>query len=99
VVFADHNAYPALADVTGDFVYARLQTGSDSVETAYTSEQLDLWAGRLIEWAEGGRPADLQAADPAHKPDARPRDVFAFIIHEGKVRAPHGAMALMERST
>jgi uncharacterized protein YecE (DUF72 family) len=98
VVFADHNAYPALADVTGDFVYARLQTGSDDVETAYTSEELDQWAGRLIEWAEGGRPAGLQAADPAHKPDGKPRDVFAFIIHEGKVRAPHGAMALMERS-
>ena len=98
VVFADHNAYLALADVTGDFVYARLQTGSDAVETAYTSEELDLWAGRLVEWAEGGRPADLQAADPAHKPDGKPRDVFAFIIHEGKVRAPHGAMALMERS-
>jgi uncharacterized protein YecE (DUF72 family) len=98
VVFADHNAYPALADVTGDFVYARLQTGSDTVETAYTPDELDGWAQRLVTWAEGGRPADLEAADPDHKPDGRPRDVFAFIIHEGKVRAPHGAMALIERS-
>jgi uncharacterized protein YecE (DUF72 family) len=98
VVFADHGAYPALADVTGDFVYARLQTGSDTVETAYTAKDLDAWTGRLVTWAEGGRPADLPAADPEHKPDGQPRDVFAFIIHEGKVRAPHGAMALMERS-
>ena len=98
VVFADHNAYPALADVTGDFVYARLQTGSDKVETAYTPDELDGWAQRLATWAQGGRPADLEAADPDHKPDGRPRDVFAFIIHEGKVRAPHGAMALIERS-
>jgi uncharacterized protein YecE (DUF72 family) len=97
VVFADHSAYPALADVTADFVYARLQTGSDEVETAYTPDQLEGWAKRLITWAEGGRPADLQAADPAHKPDDKPRDVFAFIIHEGKIRAPAGAMALMER--
>ena len=27
VVFADHDKYPEIADVTGDFVYARLQTG------------------------------------------------------------------------
>ena len=26
-----------------------------------------------------------------------PRDVFAYVIHEGKVRAPAGAMELIER--
>jgi hypothetical protein len=26
-----------------------------------------------------------------------PRDVFAYVIHEGKVRAPAAAMALIER--
>jgi len=97
VVFADHASYPALADVTGDFVYARLQTGSDDVATAYEPAALDAWAKRLATWAEGGRPAELPAADPATQPTATPREVFAFIIHEGKVRAPHGAMALSER--
>src|SRR5579871_9749 len=97
VVFADHASYPALADVTGDFVYARLQTGSDDVETAYEPAALGAWARRLATWVEGGRPEDLSAADPAAKPDGRPREVFAFIIHEGKVRAPHGAMALSEK--
>jgi uncharacterized protein YecE (DUF72 family) len=96
MVFADHATYPAFADVTADFVYARLQTGSDDVETAYTAKDLKTWAERLVRWAEGGRPADLPAADPAHTPQAKPRDVFAFIIHEGKVRAPAGAMALAE---
>jgi hypothetical protein len=28
---------------------------------------------------------------------AAPRDVFAYVIHEGKVRAPAAAMALIER--
>ena len=97
VVFADHHTYPAFADVTGDFVYARLQTGSDDVETAYPPKDLDAWAGRLKTWAEGGRPEDLAAADPEQKPAKTPRDVFAFIIHEGKIRAPAGAMALIER--
>ena len=97
VVFADHGNYPALADVTGDFVYARLQTGSDDTPTAYAPKDLDAWATRLKTWAEGGRPADLPCADETHKSAKTPREVFAFIIHEGKVRAPAGAMALIER--
>ena len=97
VVFADHAVYPAFADVIGEFVYARLQTGSDEIETAYAPADLDLWADRLKTWAAGGRPEGLDCADPAHHAEARPREVFAFIIHEGKTRAPAGAMALIER--
>ena len=96
VVFAAHHSYPALADVAGDFVYARLQTGSDDVETAYAPAELKGWADRLKTWAAGGRPADLSCADPDDRPKPMPREVFAFIIHEGKIRAPAGAMALIE---
>jgi uncharacterized protein YecE (DUF72 family) len=95
-VFADHFTYPAIGDVTTDFVYARLQTGSDDIETAYSPGDLDTWAGRLTEWAKGGSPAHMEV-DPAHRLKAQPRDVFAFIIHEGKVRAPAGAQALIKR--
>src|SRR5215475_5595583 len=35
VVYTDHVTYPNIADVTADFVYARLQQGEDTVETAY----------------------------------------------------------------
>ncbi len=96
VVFAAHHTYPALADVTGDFVYARLQTGSDDIETAYAPADLKAWADRLQIWAKGGQPTDLGRADPQTEPEKKPRDVFAFIIHEGKIRAPAGAMALIE---
>ena len=88
---------PEIADVTSDFVYARLQTGSDEIETAYGPKDLDLWAGRLKTWAGGGDPDGLPRVDPATKADGKPKDVFAFIIHEGKIRAPHGAMALQQR--
>ncbi len=97
VVFADHASYPAIPDVTGDFVYARLQTGEDSVDTCYAEKDLDAWAGRLRAWAEGGAPADLELVDPGAKPEPTPREVFAFIIHEGKVRAPSGAEAIISR--
>ncbi len=98
VVYADHATYPAIADITGDFVYARLQTGKDDVRTAYPPKQLDQWAGRLKSWASGGEPDDLPRVDntPAKK---RPRDVFAYVIHEGKIRAPAGAMELIARVT
>lgn len=97
VVYADHASYPAIPDMTGDFVYARLQTGSDEIATAYPPDQLDAWAGRLDAWSEGSRPGDLKPVDADSTPDAKPRDVFCFLIHEGKIRAPAGAMALIER--
>lgn len=96
VVYADHATYPAIADPVGDFVYARLQAGRDEVPTGYEPAALDLWAGRLRTWAAGGVPDDLPtfAPEPA---ETRPRDVFAYVIHEGKVRAPAAAMALIAR--
>ena len=97
VVFADHATYPGIPDVTGDFVYARLQTGSDDIETSYRPEDLDAWTGRLKAWAQGGAPADLKPVDKGHTPEKTPREVFAFIIHEGKVRAPAGAQAIIQR--
>jgi uncharacterized protein YecE (DUF72 family) len=94
ICYAHHFDYPEIADVTGDFVYARLQKGSDDIATAYSQADLDGWAGRLGTWASGGVPADLPLADPSAKVEAMPRDVFVYIIHEGKLRAPQGAQAL-----
>jgi len=96
VVFAEHGTYPAISDVVADFVYARLQKGNDDIKTCYPPKQLDAWAKRLKLWADGGEPDDLPRVD---KPSAKktPRDVFAYVIHEGKVRAPAGAMELIER--
>ena len=94
-VYADHATYPAIADVTADFVYARLQTGSDDVKTCYRPKALEQWAARLVKWSEGSAPDDLEClAKPMTK---QPRDVFAYLIHEGKMRAPAGAAALIER--
>jgi uncharacterized protein YecE (DUF72 family) len=96
-VFTDHATYPSFADVTADFVYARLQKGKDSNPTAYPAKELDAWAGRLRVWAQGQMPEDLARVDPAHAPQTATRDVFAYVIHEGKIRAPAAAMALIER--
>jgi uncharacterized protein YecE (DUF72 family) len=96
VVFSEHDTYPAIADITGDFVYARLQKGDDETKTCYPPKALDAWAARFKLWAEGGEPDDLPRVGPKAKKAAK-RDVFAYVIHEGKIRAPAGAMALIER--
>jgi uncharacterized protein YecE (DUF72 family) len=96
-VYAEHQKYPGIADVTGDFVYARLQKGEDTIPTAYPPKALDVWAKRARQWAEGKEPDDLPRLDPAHKPKGAPRDVFVYFIHEGKIRAPAAALAMIER--
>jgi uncharacterized protein YecE (DUF72 family) len=97
VVFTEHETYPAIADVTGDFVYARLQKGKDSIKTGYPPKALDQWAQRARLWAEGDEPQDLPRVDPLPRNPAKARDVFLYFIHEGKLRAPAAAMALIER--
>jgi uncharacterized protein YecE (DUF72 family) len=96
-VYAEHATYPAIPDPVGDFVYARLQKGQDDIPTAYPPKALDAWAERARAWAQGGAPKDLALVEPAKKEKAQPRDVFVYFIHEGKVRAPAAAMALIER--
>ena len=96
ICVSENENYPMIPDVTADVVYARLLGGNDALETCYPPEELDRWVGRFKAYAEGGFPADLTPID-SHTPEKTPRDVYAFFIHEGKVRAPAGAMELMKR--
>ncbi len=98
IVCAEHPDYPQIADVTGDFVYARLQMGSDDNQNCYSEDGLDLWAERAKVWASGGQPEGLAYADQARHAEKKPRDVFAYFITNGKVRAPFGAQALLQRT-
>jgi uncharacterized protein YecE (DUF72 family) len=96
VVYAEHDTYTEIADITGDFVYARLQKGDEKLKAGYPPKALDAWAARAKTWAKGGEPADLPRVDKS-KPAKKPRDVFLYFIHEAKLRAPAAAMALIER--
>ena len=78
-------------------MYARLQKGQDDIPTAYSPEDLDLWAQRAGTWASGLAPDDLPYADTNRPVEQQPRDVYVYFIHEGKVRAPQAAMAMQER--
>ena len=96
VVFAEHDKYPAIADIAGDFVYARLQKGDENLKAGYPPKALDGWAARAKTWAQGGEPKDLARVDKTSV-KKEPRDVFLYFIHAAKIRAPAAAMALIER--
>jgi uncharacterized protein YecE (DUF72 family) len=93
---SDNQNYPFIPDITGDFVYLRLLSADDSIPTGYDPKDLDLWAERFRAYAEGRVPGDFQPLDRTGPPEG-PRDVYAFVIHEGKVRAPAAAMEFIKR--
>ena len=97
IVYADSADHPAIADVTGDFVYARLENAVEEVPTGYTPLQLAHWSAAARTWSTGGAPDGLPYVDKA-PPARQPRETFIFFINGAKVRAPHGAMALIERT-
>jgi uncharacterized protein YecE (DUF72 family) len=96
VVLAEHESYPEIADVTGDFVYCRLQKGDEKLKQGYPPKALDAWAKRAEAWASGGEAKDLPKVDKKAAAK-KPRDVFIYFIHEAKIRAPAAAMELIER--
>jgi uncharacterized protein YecE (DUF72 family) len=94
VVFEDDEKYPGFADVTANFVYARLRRSVASLETGYSPAALQLWAARASTWANGGEPADLpRVGQPKAAPLAR--DVFVYFINGAKERAPAAAREMI----
>jgi uncharacterized protein YecE (DUF72 family) len=96
IAFADHPTYPEIADLTADFVYARLQQAKEAEPAGYSGAALDRWAGVARGWAKGESPEGLAYVSDAKAPPT-PREVFAFFISGDKVRNPAAAEALGER--
>ena len=95
-VFTDSEKFPCIADLTGDFVYARLMKSEEKIKTGYAPKALDQWAEAARTWAQGGEPDELPRVEAKGKA-GKPRDVFMFFINGAKERAPAGAQALLER--
>ncbi|MDB5809979.1 MAG: hypothetical protein JWN94_2101 [Betaproteobacteria bacterium] len=95
IVYPDTDEYPASADLTADFVYARLMKAQAKIATGYSLKSLKEWTQRAQTWAQGGEPADLPHIDKKKAP-AKPRDVFMFFINGAKERAPAGAGEMLK---
>jgi uncharacterized protein YecE (DUF72 family) len=95
-VFTDSPDYPSLADLTGDFSYARLMRSENGKPAGYAPAELDRWAGHARAWAAGKDINELPHVS-ALQPQGSPRDVFVFFISAAKHRNPAAAMALQSR--
>ena len=96
VVIAEHDTYPQVADLSTDFVYARLQCAKEAEPLGYASEALERWAAVAKAWAAGGSPEGLAYCGEATAAKAE-REVFLFFISGDKVRNPLAAEALIGR--
>lgn len=94
IALIDSTAHPLIPDVSGDFVYLRLQQTAEEIATGYPADVLATWAKRAQAWAEGGAPSDLSTLASAPRSKAK-RDVFVYMISGAKVRAPAAAQALL----
>jgi uncharacterized protein YecE (DUF72 family) len=95
-VFADSDEYPSIADVTSDFVYARLMRSEAVIETGYAAADLDAFAAMAAAWSRGEEPKGLPHLATGSM-QARPRDVYVLFINGAKERAPAAARALLTR--
>ena len=94
IVFADSAKHPTIADVTSDFVYARLQRAAADVPTGYTPAALKKWHAAAKVWEAGGTPDEFPLIGKA--PAKKKRDVFVYMINGAKERAPAAAKALLD---
>ena len=93
-MFPDSPDHPSFADITADFVYARLMRSRSGIANGYPADELAGWARRARRWAQGAEPDDLPKIAPAAA-HAQPREVFLYFISGAKERNPAAAMALL----
>ncbi|MGJ7509385.1 DUF72 domain-containing protein [Variovorax sp. GT1P44] len=96
-VFTDSDKFPSFADLTGDFVYARLMNSDAKFENGYAPKALDEWAEAAKTWAKGGTPASLPRVEVGKSQPSKARDVFVYFINGAKEKAPAAAGALIKR--
>jgi uncharacterized protein YecE (DUF72 family) len=93
IVFAADSEFPLIADVTTDFVYARIMGTKPAEKLGYPAAMLKTWAERARDWADGNSPkASMLVAPAAPK---KKRDVFLFVISGAKEKNPAAAQAII----
>lgn len=95
VVVEGDSDFPLIADLTAPFVYARIMGTTAARQQGYDKAQLEKWAARAREWANGGGPLEFPRLS-GNVPKRAAREVFLYVIRGAKVRNPAAAMALIE---
>ncbi len=97
LVVADTVEWPLLMDVTSAFVYCRLHGSKELYASGYEAEELDLWARRIVTWAQGGEVVDGRRASVRAAAKRKHRDVYVYFDNDIKVHAPFNAEQLRDR--
>ena len=97
LVVADTVEWPLLVDITSDFVYCRLHGSEQLYASGYDPHAIDLWARRVLHWAQGGEVVEGKRASATNARKAAARDVYVYFDNDAKVRAPFDAMAFQHR--
>jgi uncharacterized protein YecE (DUF72 family) len=92
IIFAADSEFPLIADVTADFIYARIMGTQAKEKLGYPPATLKKWAERTKAWEKGVSPK-LPLLAPAAAQKAR--DVFLFVISGAKEKNPAAAQAII----
>jgi uncharacterized protein YecE (DUF72 family) len=93
IVFGADSEFPLIADITTDFIYARIMGTTPKEKLGYPAKVLKSWAERARDWEKGASPsARLLLAPPAPK---KKRDVFLFVISGAKEKNPAAAKTIL----
>jgi uncharacterized protein YecE (DUF72 family) len=100
VVSGTAGEYPLIEEPTTDFMYLRLHGAEAMYAGSYPDPELDHWADRIRQWAEGRQPKDAATITTTRSdglPGQNGRDVFVYFDNDQKAKAPFDARRLMER--
>ena len=98
-VFADTDEHPSFADVTGDFVYARLRRTVSTEPTGYTKKALRAWAERA-HMGRRQRACGSAASGETGRENSSPRRLYVLHQRRQGTRARRGdAPAVPDRQT
>jgi uncharacterized protein YecE (DUF72 family) len=93
-VFTESDDYPSFADLTADFVYARVMRADAAHADGLAPGVPAQLAACARAWRDGGEPAALPRIEPPAATGA-PRDVYLLFIAGAKEKAPAAAMSLI----
>jgi uncharacterized protein YecE (DUF72 family) len=93
IVFGADSEFPLIADVTADFIYARIMGTQAKEKLGYPPATLKKWAERAKAWEKGETPTKLPLLAPP-APEKK-RDVFLFVISGAKEKNPAAALGLI----
>jgi uncharacterized protein YecE (DUF72 family) len=95
IAFSHASTWPYTEEMTAGFVYLRLHGPKELYSSAYSREDLEGWAQRIKEWAEGSEPDDALRLTDIEPPRRKRREVFVYFDNDSGGHAPKQAEALI----